>query len=121
MRFPLAVAAAFLAGLAVAPAAFAQHEGHQMSAAPTGAGACAEHSRASLEILDRAQRRLEESRQTNNPARMRSAMDDLQQALAELKTHQSLCVSAVAGEADVAPKKPAGPAKTPTPSKPHDH
>ena len=106
MRFRLAIASAFLVGLA-ASAVFAQHDGHQMSAAPAGASACAEHSRASLEIIDRAQRRLEESRQTNNPARMRSAMDDLQQALAELKTHQSLCVSAVARDAKSSePAKP---------------
>ncbi|MGH9365646.1 MAG: hypothetical protein ACRD1B_10355 [Thermoanaerobaculia bacterium] len=122
MRFRVAIAAAFLAGLAVAAVAFAQHEGRQMSAAPAGAGACAEHSRASIEIIDRAQRRLEESRQTNNPARMRAAMDDLQQALAELKTHQSLCVSAVATEAKSSePPKPAQPPKTPTPPKPHEH
>ena len=122
MRFRVAVAAVCLAGLAVGSIAFAQHEGHQMSAAPAGSGACAEHSRVSLEIIDRAQRRLEESRQTNNPARMRAAMDDLQQALAELKTHLSLCVSAAAAEAksSEAPKPgsmghSASPPASPTP------
>ncbi|HEV2063141.1 MAG TPA: YHS domain-containing protein [Thermoanaerobaculia bacterium] len=99
MRSRVAIAAAFIAGLGVAPAALAQHERHQMSAAPGGAGACADHSRASLEIIDRAQRRIEESRQTNNASRMRAAVDDLQQALGELRTHQSLCVSAAATEA----------------------
>lgn len=111
MRSRVAIVAAFLAGLGAATAAFAQHEGHQMLAAPAGMGACAEHSRASLEIIDRAQRRLEESRQTNSPARMRSAMDDLQRALAELRTHQSLCVSAAAAEA----KPTAGPMPGPSP------
>ena len=90
-----------------------------MSAAPTGGAACAEHSRASLEIIDRAQRRLEESRQTNNASRMRAAVDDLQQALVELRTHQSLCVSAAASEMSMTPpKKLAQPAKTTTPRKP---
>ena len=99
MRSRVAIAAAFLAGLGAAATAFAQHEGHQIPATPGGMGACADHSRASLEIIDRAQRRLEESRQTNNPSRMRAAVDDLQQALGELRTHQSLCVSAAAAAA----------------------
>lgn len=99
MNQPIRLVMGFAVFVASTGVSLAQHEGHQMSAAPTGGGACAEHSRASLEIIDRAQRRLEESRQTNSPARMRASMDDLQRALAELRTHQSLCVSAAATEA----------------------
>ncbi|MGH9315789.1 MAG: hypothetical protein ACRD1P_01585 [Thermoanaerobaculia bacterium] len=100
MRLNVSIAAGFLVAIMTTPAVIAQHEGHRMPGAAAGAGgACAEHAREGLQIVDRINRRLEESRQTNNPARMRAAMDDLQQALAELKTHQLLCVSAVATEA----------------------
>jgi len=79
-------------------AAAAQHTGHQMPAgSPAGeaADACVEHSRQGLQIIESANRLLEESRQSNNPTRMRTAMDELQGALGQLRTHLSLCVSAM--------------------------
>ena len=84
--------------LAVAFAGAAQHAG-QTAAPPTaGANACAEHAAQSLRIIDRINRQLEAARQSNNPARMRAAMDDLQGALAELKTYQSLSIGTTAKE-----------------------
>lgn len=146
MRKILKTGAALLFALVGTSAAVAQHAGHQMPAgspADAAASACIEHSRQSLLIIDRVNRRLEESRQSNNPTKMRAAMDELQAALGELRTHQSLCVSAAEAKSSESakpgsspgmemmdhskmghemsmtpPKKPAQPAKTPTPRKP---
>ncbi|MGH9367130.1 MAG: YHS domain-containing protein, partial [Thermoanaerobaculia bacterium] len=79
-------------------AAIAQHAGHSGAPPEAEGGTCAEHARQSLQIIDRINRRLEEARQSNNPARMRAAMDDLQAALGELKTHQSLSIGATASK-----------------------
>ncbi len=94
-KFLVSFAAIVLLSLRVAAA---QHAGHQMPAgSPAGeaADACGEHSRQGLQIIESANRRLEESRQSNNPTKMRAAMDELQGALGQLRTHLSLCVSAM--------------------------
>jgi YHS domain-containing protein len=83
--------------LARAGVSLAQHEGHQVAGAPTGDGACIAHAKESLRVLESANRRLEEARQTNSPQRMRAAMDELQGALGQLKTHLLLCAEAVSG------------------------
>jgi YHS domain-containing protein len=84
--FTGAVIALLLAG--GRPAAIAQHAGHSGAPPDVAGGACAEHAQQSLQIIDRINRRLEEARQSNNPAKMRAAMDELQAALGELKPHQ---------------------------------
>ncbi len=83
--------------LARAGVSLAQHEGHQMAGAPAGDGACIAHANESLRVLESANGRLEEARQTNSPQRMRAAMDELQGALGQLKTHLSLCAEAGSG------------------------
>lgn len=79
----------------------AQQTGHQMasgSSAGGGAGVCGEHSQQGLQVIEAANRRLEESRQSNNPTKIRAALDQLQGALGQLKTHLSLCAAAVSSE-----------------------
>lgn len=82
--------------------AFAQHAGHQMPGQPSSPGpaasaevtnACVQSSQQTLQLVDRANARLEAARQTNNPAEMRAAIDDLQAALVEMKTQLSGCLS----------------------------
>jgi hypothetical protein len=77
--------------LASRGAVLAQHEGHQMGQMAEN-GACLANAKESLRIVESASLRLEEARQTNSPQRMRAAMDDLQAALAEVRTQLNLCV-----------------------------
>ena len=80
----------------------AQHEGHQMPAqspaavtsqplSPELVSACVEAQRRVALVADRANARLESARQSNNPAEMRSAIDDLQAALVEIRTQAETC------------------------------
>jgi hypothetical protein len=83
--------------------AFAQHEGHQMpgagsSASPASLSACAQGSQGVTRNIDALSGRLDEARQTNDAAKMRAAVADLQVALAQMKTQLADCV-ALAGEA----------------------
>lgn len=87
-----------LAAVALASAAGAQHEGHQMpgaagAAAPERIAACSQNSQAVTATLDAANVRIEEARQANNAAAMRSAIGDLQVALAQMKTQLAECVA----------------------------
>lgn len=101
-----AAAALLMGGPAMASA---QHAGHS-AAQPEAGETCAEHARQSVQIIDQINSRLEQARQSNNPLRMRAAMDDLQAALGELKTRQSLCIDAPASR-----EIPAGAATPPAP------
>jgi hypothetical protein len=81
----------------VAVVAAAQHDGHGAPAKPTPArvatGDCAARARESLKLLDAAGRRIEEARQTNNPAKIRAAVEELQRDLGEIRAR----LSSVAG------------------------
>ena len=74
----------------------AQHQGHQMGTGSAGGGPCLAHAKEGLRIVERADRQLEEARQTNSPQQMRAAMNDLQAALGEVRTQLSLCASSAA-------------------------
>lgn len=92
----IVVACFGLFGLAVA--GLAQHQGHQMGPS-TSAGACQANAKEGLKIVEDANRQLEEARQTNSPQQMRAALNGLQSALGEVRTHLSLCVSPAPGSA----------------------
>lgn len=85
--------------LSLAFASLAQHQGHQMGTPSTTGGSCQANAKEGLKIVESANRRLEEARQTNSPQQMRAAMNDLQSALGEIRTQLSLCVSPAAGSA----------------------
>ena len=95
------VAAAVLAALATATGAFAQHEGHGAAPKPTPApgvqGDCAARAQESLRVLDAASGRIEEARQTNNPAKMRAAVEELQRDLGEIRARLSASVPPASG------------------------
>ncbi len=79
--------------------AFAQHEGHQMPGMPSFAvsravSSCAESSQAVTRALDAATIRINEARQTNEPAKLRAAVSDLQLALGQMRTLLASCVAA---------------------------
>src|SRR5258706_16232134 len=84
---------------ALAPPAAGQHQGHSTPGQappaeapdPQSATPCLEGSQQALEIVARANARLETARQTNNPPQMRAAIDDLQAALSEIKVRLASC------------------------------
>jgi YHS domain-containing protein len=91
----------FLAAGALAvsiDAAAAQHEGHQMPMAAQPAAAmdpaqCATNARQARDAAQAAVRRLEGARQNNDPAAMRTAVDDLQSALGFIQARLEACTA----------------------------
>jgi YHS domain-containing protein len=74
--------------------------------------ACIQAQQRVVLAADRANVRLESARQTNSAAAMRTAMDDLQAALVEIKTQAAMCspLQAPAGQMDHAAMGHAAPA-----------
>ena len=89
----VASAAAVFTLAAGAAVAAAQHAGHSAPAqpkpAPVGLGDCGSRVEESLRAVDVASRRIEEARQTNNPAKMRAAVEQLQRDLDEIRVRLS--------------------------------
>jgi hypothetical protein len=85
-------------GLSSYLAAAPQHEGHQVvTPSPRPATAdpseCARAQPIVARIVDAAMMRLEMARQTNSPADMRAAIDDLQGALRDLRSQLAPCAA----------------------------
>ncbi|MBI3491398.1 MAG: FixH family protein, partial [Acidobacteria bacterium] len=83
--------------LRLAPLA-AQQESHQMPGMPpvgatVAVSSCAQNSQAVTRTMDAANVRIEDSRQTNDAAKMRAAVGDLQLALAQMKAQLADCVA----------------------------
>ncbi len=97
MKNAVRTALILVALLGRAGVSLGQHEGHPIGEAPTAEGACLAHAREGLRIVESANRRLEEARQTNSPGQMRAAISDLQTALAEIRTQLALCARPAAG------------------------
>ena len=131
--------AALLFGAVALPvgSAAAQHQGHQMPGQTTPpavqrdaqlVAACVQSQQNASTVADQASERLESARQTNNPADLRAAMDDLQAALTRMKTLLRACASLSAPSAEphgghAVPSSGPAPAgvtpKAPTPADPH--
>lgn len=94
---------AFLVALPVAAAAGGQHEGHQTGSSPAPAPAavaqCAQAQLAMSATLNAAGARLEAARQTNSPAAMRAAIDDVQTLLRDVRTRLASCAPLGTGPA----------------------
>jgi len=52
---------------------------------------CNEHHQAMMKNMDEASKALEGAKQSNDPAKMRAAMDQAQKQLTEMKEHMSMC------------------------------
>ena len=95
MKFFLICGSILGAALAVGSATAGQHQGHaapgQPSAAAEPSAACLEGGRQALGIVVLADARLDGARQSNRPADMRAAMDDLQAALGEIRSRLAAC------------------------------
>jgi hypothetical protein len=99
MRVPgMLPAVCMLVGLSSHLAAAPQHDGHQ-AVTPSSRQATADPSECAraqpivARIVDAAMTRLEKARQTNSPADMRAAIDDLQSALRDLRSQLAPCAA----------------------------
>lgn len=103
MTFRTLVPVALILTLPATMTAASQHEGHQAGAAAPAAAAavaqCAQAQRSIALTLDAAGARLEAARQTNSPAAMRAAIDDLQSALRDVRARLAPCAALGAGTA----------------------
>ena len=82
--------------------AFAQHDGHQAAGAGASAStaspaSCAQSSQAVTRGIDALVGRIDEARQTNDAAKMRATVGDLQVALAQMKTQLADCTALTEG------------------------
>jgi YHS domain-containing protein len=87
----IAIALSFASSIALA-----QHDAHKPSGAPPDIAPCLQAQPAVEQILTAAAARLESARQTNDPAEMRAAVDQLQGVLRDLKTQLAPCAAAAA-------------------------
>ncbi len=53
---------------------------------------CRKHCEATTNSIDQTMRMMEEARQSNDPAKMRAALDSAQKPLAEMKDHMAMCM-----------------------------
>lgn len=88
---------AAVVSLSAGARAYAQHEGHQMAGAagataPERVAICSQNAQAVTAALDASNTRIEDVRQSNNPAAMRAAIGDLQVALAQMKEQLAECL-----------------------------
>jgi hypothetical protein len=87
-----------IAALCVPGVAVAQHEAHQAAAgqASPEMGQCARAQPVIANIIAAATARLESARQSNNPAEMRAAVDQLEAALRDIRTQLAPCAALAA-------------------------
>jgi len=84
--------------------AFAQHDSQQMPSPGTSASsasppACAQSSQGVTRGIDALLGRIDEARQTNDAAKMRATVGDVQVALAQMKTQLADCTALTEGSA----------------------
>jgi len=77
--------------------------GHPVSGAGEQHAPCLDGSRQALGIAALAGARLDDARQSNSPAAMRAAMDDLQAALGEIRSRLAACATSAAATAPADP------------------
>ncbi|MBY0507759.1 MAG: hypothetical protein K2X03_27855 [Bryobacteraceae bacterium] len=54
---------------------------------------CREHCQRTTGMIDQLTKQMDEARQSNDPAKMRSALEGAQKPLAEMKDHMSMCMN----------------------------
>ena len=91
MRTGLRIAAVIIGIGMGAPAADAQHEGHQQTTPSAPNAACTQGGQQALAIVETAGAQLDAARQTNSPADMRAAISQLQTALAAAQAQLAAC------------------------------
>jgi len=98
------MAAVMIFALAFALAAFASAQqptepgqqkqpGKQMMTMDEMMKECRKHCRETAESVDQTSKTLEAAEQSNDPARMRAALDQARKSLAGMKNHMSMCMN----------------------------
>ena len=54
---------------------------------------CMEHCQQTSASIDRLTQTMNEAKESNDPAKMRAALDEAQKPLAEMKQHMSMCMN----------------------------
>jgi small-conductance mechanosensitive channel len=54
---------------------------------------CREHCQQTSASIDRLMQRMDEARQSNDPAKMRAMLDEAQKPLADMKQHMNMCMN----------------------------
>lgn len=98
MRVKMLTVALAAIGLAMrVPPVLAQHEEHQLpgtvALANANVGACAQNAKTVIGAIDQANARVEDARQSNDPAKLRAAVGDLQLVLTQMRTQLADCVA----------------------------
>ena len=115
-------AAAIVAGLVMPVTAWAAQQPpapHMAGVAQAAVVGCAQAHAMAEQTIETTTRRLEAARQANSPTAMRTAIDDLQAALRQLRTDIAPCAGLQAGSAadphagHVMPTAPQAPAAVP--------
>jgi hypothetical protein len=52
---------------------------------------CKEHHQSATKSIDQTSKMMEEAKQSNDPAKMRAALDQGQKQLSEMKEHMTMC------------------------------
>jgi hypothetical protein len=55
--------------------------------------ACREHCQSTSNSIDQLSRTIDEAKKSNDPAKMRAALESVQKPLADMKNHMSMCMS----------------------------
>ena len=54
---------------------------------------CREHCQQTSASIDRLMQRMDEAKQSNDPTKMRAALDEAQKPLADMRQHMSMCMN----------------------------
>ena len=54
---------------------------------------CREHCQATSNSIDQLNKTIDKAKRSNDPAKMRAALDSVQKPLADMKNHMSMCMS----------------------------
>jgi predicted RNase H-like nuclease (RuvC/YqgF family) len=55
--------------------------------------ACREHCQATSNSIDQLNKTIDEAKRSNDPAKMRAALESVQKPLTDMKNHMSMCMS----------------------------
>jgi hypothetical protein len=88
LRGPLVLSAALFTGwlIALAQQPGGMSMGDMMKS-------CQEHCRMTSASIDNINKVAEEAKRTNDPAKMRQALDEVQKPLASMKEHMTMCMN----------------------------
>lgn len=95
VTFAAAVGAALLLSFSVIaqqPPPKQQQPGQMMSMGNMMKG-CREHCEATTKSIDQMTKTMAEARQSNDPAKMRAALDQAQKPLGEMQEHMKMCMN----------------------------